>query len=132
MCYDKDESILESVRVACDLDRDENGFDDQLIPLTNTQIMLAHEFGVGYDGFLIHGVNENWSDLLGEHEDKLAAIKTWMGLSVKMLFDPPDNSSVLKAYQDQLAKMEWMLCSKSQTNKFVKDYVPEHADVYDD
>ena len=131
-CDLMEESILKDVRVACNVEKDDSGFDDQLIPLINSQLMIAHEFGVGYDGFLVKGEGETWLELLGEDGSKLAAIKTWLGYSVLLLFDPPDNGTVLKSYQDQILKMEWMLCNKSCLTGQVKEYVPEKVDFYDE
>lgn len=127
-----DESILAEVKTMCNVSEEDDAFNGQLIPLINSQLMVAHQFGVGYNGFNVTGATETWQDLLGEHGEKLAAFKTWLGYSVLLLFDPPDNGTVLKSYQDQIQKLEWMLCSKSQLEKHVVDYVPEHADVYED
>lgn len=124
------DSILMDVREACDVIRDEDDYDYKLIPLINAQLMIAHQFGVGYNAFNVTGTSETWEDLLGEGCAYLSAMRTWLGYTVKLLFDPPDNGSVLKSLQDQIAKMEWMLCSKSKLELHVVDYVPEHADVY--
>lgn len=125
-------SILVDVRGICNLEPNDNSFDSQLIPLINSQLMVAHQFGVGKNMF-ITGISDTWEDLLGEDGAKLAAIQSWLGFSVKLLFDPPDNSSVLKSYQDQIQKFEWMLCSKSQSEGTVKQYVTEEqAKVYDE
>ena len=125
------DSILLDVRPACNVEESDSSFDSKLIPLINSQIMMAHQFGVGYDGFTVTGIKETYQDLLGEHAAKLAAFRTWLGLSVCLIFDPPENGSVLKAMQDQILKMEWMLRAKTEQDGYVKDYVPEHADVYD-
>lgn len=124
-------SILVTVRSMCNVEEDDSGFDKQLIPLINGQLMMAHEFGVGYEGFMVHSEHETWQDLLGDYSDSLNAIQTWLGYSVRLLFDPPDNGTVLKSYQDQIKKMEWMLCNKSCMGEAVKEYVPEKADYYD-
>lgn len=124
-------SILISVRPMCNVDEEDTGFDKQLIPLINSQMMVAHhQLGVGINGFNITGPNETWSDWLGEGEAKLAAAKTWLGYSVLLLFDPPDNGTVLKAIQETISKMEWMLVSKSQLeghagNIYPVEYVEE-------
>ena len=120
------------IRSACNLEEDDSSFDKQLIPLINSQIMMAHQFGVGSDGFFISSDDEIWADWLGSNGEYLRAAKTWLGYSVMLMFDPPDNGTVLKAYQDMLAKMEWMLREKTEEKGFVKDYVPEKADFYDD
>lgn len=127
-----DESILIDTRVACNIDENDDGFDKQLIPIINSQLMIAHEFGVGYNGFRVTGDGETWQDLLGDDGGKLAAIKTWLGYSVLLLFDPPDNGTVLKSFQDQIQKMEWMLCNKSCLTRQVKEYVPEQIAFYDE
>lgn len=124
-------SILASVRAACNVDKDDRGFDDQLIPLINGQLMMAHEFGIGPDGFEVHDESETWKDLLGSWVNKMNAMRIWLGYSVLLLFDPPDNGTVLKSYQDQIQKMEWMLCNKSCLEGAVKEYVPEKAPFYD-
>ena len=125
-------SILADVRSACNLEADDTSFDSQLIPLINSQMMMAHQFGVGYGGFTIDNVNASWEDWLGEAANDMAAIKTWLGFSVLLLFDPPDNGTLLKSYQDQIAKMEWMLREKTEEKGYVKQYVPEKASFYED
>lgn len=124
-------SILETVRAICNVEEDDPGFDKQLIPLINGQLMMAHEFGIGYDGFVVHDESETWQSLLGEHSDLLNAIKIWLGYSVLLLFDPPDNGTVLKSYQDQIQKMEWMLCNKSCLDGYVTEYVPSKKEFYE-
>ena len=124
--------ILADVRTACNLEANDTSFDQQLIQLTNTQIMMAHQFGIGATGFMIHGDGETWRDWLGNSADNLAAIKTWLGYSVLLLFDPPDNSTVSASYKDQIAKIEWMLKEKSEEKGYVKNYVPEKASFYED
>lgn len=118
-------SILVSVRPMCNVDEEDTGFDQQLIPLINSQMMIAHhQLGVGINGFNITGESETWNDWLGEGESKLAAIKTWLGYSVLLLFDPPDNGTVLKAIQETLAKTEWMLESKSRLEGHAETIYP--------
>lgn len=123
-------SILATIRPMCNVEEDDPGFDKQLIPLINGQLMMAHEFGIGYDGFMIHDEHETWKDLLGDHVELLNAMQIWLGYSVLLLFDPPDNGTVLKSYQDQILKMEWMLCNKSCLEGYVTEYVPEKKEFY--
>lgn len=118
-------SILVSVRSMCNVDEADTGFDYQLIPLINSQMMIAHhQLGIGINGFNITGESETWSDWLSTGESKLAAIKTWLGYSVLLLFDPPDNGTVLKAIQETLAKTEWMLESKSRLEGHAQTIYP--------
>ena len=114
-------SILTTVRAMCNVEETDSGFDKQLIPLINGQIMMAHQFGIGYAGFIVSDESATWEDLLGTHENLLEAMKIWLGYSVLLLFDPPDNGTVLKSYQDQILKTEWMLRSVSEMSGAVKD-----------
>ena len=127
-----DDSILIVIRPVCNVDKNDNGFDEKLIPIANAYIMEAHEFGVGYDGFRITGSKETWRDGLGNNGSKLGGIQEWLGLSVLLDFDPPSNSSELSSIQARVNKLAWLLRGKSQREGFIKEYVPEHADFYED
>lgn len=124
-------SILVNVRAMCNVEEDDQGFDKQLIPLINGQIMMAHQFGIGYAGFIVHNEKETFDDLLGRNSELLNAFKIWLGYSVLLLFDPPDNGTVLKSYQDQILKMEWMLCNMSCLEGHVTEYVPSKSKFYE-
>lgn len=118
-------SILASVRPMCNVESDDPGFDEKLIPLINSQIMVAHhELGIGVNGFNITGDTETWTDWLSTGEAKLSAVKTWLGYSVLLLFDPPDNGTVLKSMQEQIDKIAWMLASKSKLEGHAKTIYP--------
>ena len=124
-----EKSILRDVKAACSVDENDEGFDQQLIPLVNTQLMLAHhQLGIGPAGYAITGAYETWADWLGNPGSNLEGIKTWVGYSVLLAFDPPDNGSVLKSYQDMIAKLEWMLCSKSKLEGHAKNSYPVSYD----
>jgi hypothetical protein len=108
--------------------------DKKRIMLKNILISLSEIYPkVGYCQGMNHiclfllditGESEEWSDWLGAGEDRLAAIKTWLGYSVLLLFDPPDNATVLKAIQQTVDKFAWMLESKSRLQGFAKTIYP--------
>lgn len=125
-------SILVDVRSMCNLEPDDDSFDNQLIPLINTQMMMAHQFGVGWESAYVQDEELTWADWVEVPGEQLRAIKTWVGYNVLLAFDPPDNGTVLKAYQDMLAKIEWMLREKTEEKGYVKLFVPEKADFYED
>lgn len=123
-------SILMDVRPLCHVDENDTGFDEQLIPIINGQMMMAHQFGIGHNGFFITGTGETWKQWLGDNGDKLLAVKTWLGYTTRMLFDPPTGGEK-DALQRQIDKFEWMLCCKSEREGYVKEYVPESTSYYD-
>lgn len=122
---DTNESILISVRPMCNVDENDDGFDKQLIPLINGFMMIAHhDLGVGINGFNITGVEETWGEWLGEAESKLSAVKIWLGYKTLLAFDPPENGTVTKAYENMIDHAAWTLCSKSRLEGHVQTLYP--------
>ena len=58
--------------------------------------------------FVVEDGTEEWSDLLGNNTD-FEGVKQLVGLKVKLMFDPPSNSSVMQAINDQIKDLEWRL-----------------------
>ena len=104
-----DGSILKSVRLACDVGEDDNSFDGQLIPLTNTFLFRVAQIGLGEPGFTITGEDENWGDFIWFTYDDYAAVRSYIGIRVKLIFDPPDNSALLSALKEEAKELEWCL-----------------------
>lgn len=103
------ESILKNVRSACDIDKDCESFDDQLIPKINAFLFASAQAGVGKLGFAITSTAETWSDFLGEGGEKYIAVKEYIGLRVKLRFDPPENAALLTAMREDAKELEWRL-----------------------
>lgn len=103
------ESILESVRIACDVGRDNTDFDEVLIMYTNSVLAIVSQLGVGSnDGFSITGESETWHDLLEDADvDTMNIVQTYVGKKVKQLFDPPVSSAVKESLERNLSELEW-------------------------
>jgi len=123
--FNADESILIGIRPMCQVDENDDGFDKQLIPLVNTYMMIAHhDLGIGINGFNITGVEQTWSEWLGSAAPKLAAAKTWLGYKTFLTFDPPENGTVMQAYEKAIDEAAWTLCSKSRLEGHAKSLYP--------
>jgi hypothetical protein len=96
------ESILNTIKKPLGLAEDYNVFDPDIIMHINTVIWELRELGVGNNDFNITGSTETWEDYLGEDEARLAVVKTFIFLSVKILFDPPSNASLYGKYTETL------------------------------
>lgn len=104
-----EESILMTVRKACQVPEWDDSFDPELIIHTNTILMRLRQLGVGpKSGFRITGVQETWASFVGG-TDELEMAKSYVGLRVKLLFDPPSSSFVLESMENQKAEFEWLL-----------------------
>lgn len=103
------DSILISVKKMIGSTEDYSYFDPDLIMHINSTFMVLNQLGVGpADGFSITDENAVWSDYLPA-SPKLEAVKSYIYLKVKMLFDPPQSSSVMEAMKNQIAEFEWRL-----------------------
>lgn len=127
-----DDSILIDIRTACNVDESDNGFDFKLIPLTNTYISKAHDLGAGYEGFSINGTRETWRDWLGDQGELLMSVKTWVGYKVRLLFDPPENSSMVKVFETAIEDLGYAIRDKCCYEGLAAEYIPKHAELYSD
>lgn len=104
------ESILTSVKkgVGGITEADES-FDSDIIIHINTVLSELTQLGVGpTNGFHIEDKSATWSDFVGD-DDRMNMVKSYVILSVRMLFDPPTNGSLAKTFEEQIAKYGWRL-----------------------
>lgn len=87
----------------------EDDFDNELIVSVNTVLMTLNQLGFCKPGFYITGESERWSDMLLDDEADIHAIKTWVALRTRLLFDPPTSSVLMQAIKEQIAEYEWRI-----------------------
>ena len=91
------------------IQEDYDHFDPDIIMHINTVFMVLMQLGVGPEsGFRIEDKQAVWTDFLPEGQ-QLEAVKSYMFLKVKLLFDPPLGSAVMEAYNKQISELEWRL-----------------------
>lgn len=91
-----DGSILKHVRASAGLEEDNDAFDVELLNHINMSIGKLNQNGVG-NYLIVSDEVATWEDLLGpkaEEKEAIGMIPTFIGLNVKLLFDPPPPSSV--------------------------------------
>lgn len=104
------ESILDSVKKKLGLDPQEVAdFDPDIIDAINLSLNILTQIGVGpIEGFNIHSNTETWSDFLGS-SPLLNMARSYVFIKTRLLFDPPQSSSVMSALQEQAKEYEWRL-----------------------
>lgn len=108
------ESILLTIKKMLGIQTDYDGFDVDIIVGINTAFMSLNQLGVGpSEGYSITGIEEKWSDFLGILTN-LEAIKTYIFLKVRLTFDPPSNSFLVDAVNNQLTELEWRLTVQAE------------------
>jgi hypothetical protein len=96
------------------IEPDYTHFDQDIIININTVLMVLTQIGVGPStGLFITDSTQLWADFLGERKD-LEAIKTFVYLKVRLLFDPPSNAFIVEAMERQIKELEWRLMVQSE------------------
>lgn len=110
-----EESILTSIKKLAGMDSDYGPFDTDLIIFINSVFSALAQLGVGTSsGFFIEDDEAVWSDFVKD-PIQLGFVKTYIYLKVRLVFDPPDNSTVIKSYEDQIEQLEWRLNVAAET-----------------
>ncbi len=103
------ESILTSIKKLLGIDEEHEHFDPDIIIHINSVFMILNQLGVGpSEGFSIQDSKSVWSDFMPSGSN-LEAVKSYMHLKVKLMFDPPSSSSVIDAINRSIAELEWRL-----------------------
>ena len=103
------ESILTSIKKLLMLAEDDTSFDADIIMHINTVLSILNQLGVGPDtGFTITDKNATWEQLLGMYPS-LEAVRSYVYLKVKMLFDPPTSSAVIESTNRVIGELEWRI-----------------------
>lgn len=104
-----EESILTSIKKLLNLSEEYTPFDTDIIMHINTVFNILNQLGIGPEGFRIEDDLATWSSFLKDDVNELESVKTYMYLKVKLMFDPPLNSSILESTKQLIAELEWRI-----------------------
>lgn len=100
------ESILTSTKKVIGITEEDTTFDEVLIMHINSTFMVLNQLGVGpSDGFRIEDNTSIWSDFTSD-KPTIMAVKTYVPAKVKLIFDPPQASTVLTCLKEIVAEFE--------------------------
>lgn len=103
------DSILTSVKKTLGIMEEYEHFDTDLIMHINSVFSILTQMGMGPpSGFTIADKNAVWSDFIPGNSN-LELVKSYVYLKVRLLFDPPVNSSVIEAINRQISEFEWRI-----------------------
>lgn len=110
-------SILDDIRRAAGAEEWDDAFDTDLIDYTNSVFMILTQMGIGpAEGYVIEDEDNQWSEFISDPV-KYRLVKSYMGLKVRLLFDPPLSSAVLQSMNNQIAEYEWRLTAAAELDK---------------
>lgn len=103
------DSILDSVKKSLGFEPDYTAFDADIIMHINSILMVLYQLGVGpKEPLMIEDASTTWDEFMDGRID-INAVKTYIYLRVRLLFDPPTSSFVLNAIKEQYQELEWRL-----------------------
>lgn len=100
-------SILDSIKTLLGIRSDDDSFDKDIIFHINTAFYNLVQIGVG-DDFSIIDNTAIWTDFLKTSKE-LEAVKSYVYLKVRLLFDPPTSSVLLDSIKSSLLEYECRL-----------------------
>ena len=110
------ESILTSIKKMLGIVEEYEHFDIDIIIHINTVFMILTQLGVGPStGFSIKDKTTVWSDFIAADDLRFEAVKTYIYLKVKLIFDPPSSSAVIEAYNRTINECECRLNIAAET-----------------
>ena len=113
------DSILTSIKKLLGIAEEYEHFDPDIIMHINSVFMTLTQLGVGpSEGFYIEDDEAIWSDFITD-PSKLQAVKTYVYLKVRLVFDSSSlGSATLAAYERQIQELEWRLNVGVETKTF--------------
>lgn len=115
--------ILDDIKKILQLPADYDVFDLDMKIGIDSAFSTLQQLGVGpEEAFTVEDGTETWSQFFqGVPEQKnLKAVKTYIQLRVRVLFDPPSNSFGLESLKEQIKELEWRLNVQAEGIKNVR------------
>lgn len=112
------ESILDSVKHYLGILSDVKEFDNDIILHINSIFSVLTQQGIGpEEGFSISDNTIKWTDFL-TNDNRLQAVKSYMNLRVRILFDPPTSATLMEAIKEQIKELEWRMYVVKENDRY--------------
>ena len=110
------ESILTSIKLLLGIKEEYEYYDDQIIMHINSVFFILTQLGIGpSEGFSIEDKFVTWNEFLPD-EQNLEAVKSYVHLKVKLLFDPPMSTAVTESINRLISELEIRLNAAAEIN----------------
>lgn len=118
---DVKDSILDSVKKMIGPSVEYTVFDNDLIMHINSVFNVLRQLGVGpAEGYEITGNDNLWTEFLPSGP-KLNMVKSYMYAKVRLMFDPPQNSTIAQSMKDIVNEFEFRMRMDNEIPCFIKD-----------
>lgn len=117
-------SILNSIKKVLGIDESYTAFDADILMHINSVFSTLNQLGVGpAEGFMIEDESATWDTFIGA-DSRLNAVKSYVYLRVRLLFDPPTTSYMIEAQQQQVKELEWRLNVQREGESWLDPTLP--------
>ena len=112
------ESILMSIKKLIGIDDEYKHYDPDIISHINDVFMTLDQLGVEVkEPYIISSDVQTWKQLFGNDVVLNEALKTYIYVEVKLVFDPPTVSAVLEALEKKGKEAEWRINHRIEFKK---------------
>ena len=103
-------SILRDIKSSLGIDPDVNEYDIDILMHLNSTLAVLYQVSGTNSGSVPHITDDTveW-DALIDPSGQTAMIKSYIYVSIRILFDPPTTSFTINALKDQKKEYEWRL-----------------------
>ena len=120
-----EDSILKSTKKILGIAPEVEVFDLDILTHINSTFFTLNQLGIGpLEGFMIEDDTALWSEYLLD-DTNLNAVRTYMFLKVRLVFDPPVSSYAITALEKQIVEHEWRI----NVNREETDWVDPDPEV---
>ena len=102
------DNILDSIKKLLGINPEYHACEQDIIMHINTVFVILNQLNIGpSDGFFIEDGSEEWADYTTALNEN--AVRTFVYLKVRIMFDPPTSSVLMDSINNTLAELVWRL-----------------------
>lgn len=114
------DSILQTTKKLLGVAPSITDFDPDVLSAINASMFTLKQLGVNAkEGVMVYDESTTYQEVFGEDNPDLdiSAIKQYIYCCTRLIFDPPQASSLLQALQEQKKELEWRLRLSAEHRK---------------
>ena len=116
------ESILNSIKKMLGIYPTVAEFDSELMLHINSVLASLTQMGIGPSdtGYAITSSANTWTEFLSG-DKRLESVKSYVYLKVRLIFDPPVQSSVIDAFEKQIKELEFRIYVTKDNDRIIEE-----------
>lgn len=117
-----EESILKTIKDMLGICDEDTAFDNDVLVNINAVFSTLYQVGVGDEThYYIIDEKSTWKGTFVDEEDLIDFIKLYTYMKVRLIFDPPTNSSIMEALKAQINEIEYRILLQADPHRYFED-----------